>query len=453
MTKMMINCPRCRRPITADIEQLFDVNVDPSAKQRLLSGGTNQIQCPLCGYQGNYPTILVYHDPSKELLLTFAPPDMSLPRNEQERITGSLINQVINNLPMEKRKGYLFNPQVAITLPGMFERILEADGITREMIQAQQQRVNLIERLHSASSSEVRAELAKQEDALIDATFFSLLRRLIESAALSGDQATAQELDQLQQDILPHTTFGRELQAQSKDVEKAVKDLQAAGKELTREKLLELVIHGPNENYQRAMVSMARGGMDYQFFQLLSDRIDRARGDGRDRLIELRENLLTWTQQIDKQVEEHTKEVRQLVNAILESEDIPEAMEQSLPYVDEFFVQELNRSMQEARSKGDLEKIGKLQKMGEVLQKASQPAVGVALIEELLDVPEDQNQKEAWRRILAEHSEEVTPDFISAVASITAQVQDGDDHQMASRLKELNRAVLRFSMEKNLKEA
>jgi len=128
-------------------------------------------------------------------------------------------------------------------------------------------------------------------------------------------------------------------------------------------------------------------------------------------------------------------------------------MEQSLPYVDEFFVQELNRSMQEARSTGDLEKIGKLQKMGEVLQKASQPAAGVALIEELLDVPEDRNQKEAWRRILAEHSEEVTPDFISAVASITAQVQDGDDHQMASRLKELNRAVLRFSMEKNLKEA
>ncbi|MBP1692188.1 MAG: hypothetical protein H6Q37_71 [Chloroflexi bacterium] len=453
MTKMMINCPNCRRPITADIEQLFDVNVDPSAKQRLLSGATNQIQCPLCGYRGIYPTILVYHDPGKELLLTFAPPEMGLPRNEQERITGSLINQVINNLPMEKRKGYLFSPQAAFTLQGMFERILEADGITREMIQAQQQRLNLIQRLLSASTSEIRAELAKQEDALIDATFFSLLRRLMESAALSGDKAAAQELDQLEQDILPHTTFGRELQAQTQDVEAAVKDLQAAGKELTREKLLDLVVHGPNENYQRAMVSLARGGMDYQFFQLLSERIDRARGDGRDRLIELREKLLAWTQQIDKQIEEHSKEVRQLVTAILESDDIPEAMEQSLPYIDEFFVQELNRSMQEARSKGDLEKIGKFQKMVEVLQKASQPAAGVSLIEELLDVPEDENQKEAWREILAEHSEEVNPDFINAVANITAQVQDSDDQQMAVRLKELNRTVLRFSMEKNLKEA
>ncbi len=407
----------------------------------------------MCGYRGVYPSILVYHDPEKELLLTFAPPELNLPRNEQERITGALINQVINSLPLEKRKGYLLNPAAAFTLQGMFERILEGDGITREMIQAQQQRLNLIQRLLNASSGDVRAELAKQEDAMIDATFYSLLRRLSESAALSGDEAALQELEQLQQDIMPHTTFGRELQAQAQDVEVAVKDLQAAGRELTREKLLDLVVNAPSENYQRAMVSLARAGMDYQFFQQLSERIDRAGGEEHERLANLREKLLEWTHQVDQQIEAHARETRELFNAILEAEDIQDAMTQSLPYVDEFFVQELNQSMQTARSQGDLEKLGKLQKMIEVIQKASQPAPGVSLIEKLIDVPNDENQKDAWRSILAENADQVTPDFLSALSNIAGQVQEGEDAELAQRFKELNRVALRFSMEQNLKAA
>lgn len=450
MPKMMVNCPNCRRPITADIEQLFDVNIDPSAKQRLLSGVPNEIQCPICGYQGIYPTVLVYHDPEKELLLTFTPPDLALPRNEQERVIGGLINQAINNLPLEKRKGYLLKPQAAFTLQGMLERILEGDGITREMIEAQQQRLNLIQRLLNASSSEVRGELAEQEDALIDAQFFALLRRVAESAAMSGDQAAAVELQQLQEDILPHTTFGRELQAQAQDVEAAVNDLKAAGRELTREKLLDLVIHAPNENYQRAMVSLARSGMDYQFFQLLSERIERARGDGRTRLVELRDNLLEWTRQADEQIEAHHAETRELFNAILEADDTTEAMMQSLPFVDEFFLQELNQSIQEARADNNLSKLSKLQKMVQVLQQASQPAPEVSLIEELMEVPQDENEKEAWLGILENYADQVTPEFLNALANITAQVQEGDDPELALRLKELNRVTLRFSMAKNL---
>jgi hypothetical protein len=118
--------------------------------------------------------------------------------------------------------------------------------------------------------------------------------------------------------------------------------------------------------------------------------------------------------------------------------------------VDEYFVQELNQIMQEARSKGDLEQLAKLQKIVEVLQQASQPAPGVSLIEKLIDVPDDANQKDAWRAILTEHTDEVTPDFLSALASIAAQVQDGEDPELAARFKELNRVALRFSMEQNL---
>ena len=51
-----LTCPNCRQPILADVEQLFDVGVDPSAKQRFLSGAVNIVQCPNCGYQGSLAT-------------------------------------------------------------------------------------------------------------------------------------------------------------------------------------------------------------------------------------------------------------------------------------------------------------------------------------------------------------------------------------------------------------
>ncbi|MFN2305021.1 MAG: CpXC domain-containing protein, partial [Anaerolineales bacterium] len=79
--------------------QLFDVTDNPMAKGQLLSGVANLIECKFCGFRGNYPTPIVYHDSEKEMLLTFVPPEVGIPNNEQERIIGSLINQVMNKLP------------------------------------------------------------------------------------------------------------------------------------------------------------------------------------------------------------------------------------------------------------------------------------------------------------------------------------------------------------------
>ncbi len=307
MAKTRMTCPNCHQPIVADIEQLFDVGKDPSAKQMLLSGAINTFQCPNCGFSGNLATPIVYHDPDKELLITFVPPEVGLPRNEQERLIGSLINQVVSGLPQEKRKAYLLQPKQALTMQGLIESILQADGITHEMIQAQQVRLKLVERLANASD-DVIEEVAKQENKNMDAEFFAILRRLIEASLMAGDQDLAQRLAQLQQKLLPLTTVGRELQDQAKEVEAALADLQKAGRELNREKLLDFVINAPNEVRLKAYVSFARPLMDYSFFQLLSERIDRARSDGRARLASLRDNLLEWTQEVDRQVEARAKQ-------------------------------------------------------------------------------------------------------------------------------------------------
>lgn len=447
MAKTRINCPNCRQPIVADIEQLFDVGVEPSAKQSLLSGLTNVAQCPHCGYQGSVATPLVYHDPEKELLLTFFPPEMGLTRDEQERLIGGLINKVVNNLPQEKRKGYLLRPQTMLTFQGMLERILEADGITREMIQAQQTKLNLLQRLLNASE-ESRIEMARNEDELIDAEFFGLLSRLLETSMASNDRETAQALAELQKSILPETTFGRQLQEQTQEVEAALSSLQEIGQDLTRDKLLDLVIKAPNDTRVSAFVSLARPVMDYTFFQILSDRIDRARGDGRTRLIQLRERLLDLTRQVDQQLEARAAQSRQLLDNILQAEDVSAAAAQYLPAFDDFFIQELNTALEAARGQGDLEKINDLQRVVQVIQEASSAPPEIAFIEELLDAPDETTRQ----KILEDNQDMITPEFLDTLTGLVARVEGGSqDQELVANLKAVHRQSMRYSMQMKFK--
>jgi hypothetical protein len=447
MPKTRISCPNCRQPIVADIEQLYDVSANPEAKQRLLSGSYNLVQCPHCGYQGPIETPIVYHDPQKELLLTYIPPALNMPRNEQERLIGNLINQVVNRLPQEQRKGYLLRPQAVLTGQGLVERILEADGITREMIQAQQQRLNLIQRLVGAQE-DVLAEVVKQEDKLIDADFFNLLSRLMEAAMAGGDQESARRMGDLQQKLLPLTTFGKKYQEQTREIEEAVRSLQQAGRELTREKLLDLVTSAPNDLRVSALVSLARAGMDYSFFQLLSEKIDRARGEGRERLIKLRERLLELTRELDRQMEVRTAQARELLNEILKEENISEATQASLDGIDDFFVHIVNEELEAARQAGDLGKLGKLQQVVNVLQQASAPPPEISLIEELLEVP-DEIARRQW---LEAHRQDLSPQFMDTLTSLMAQSQSSEDKELAERLQNVYRSALRFSMEANLNQ-
>jgi hypothetical protein len=262
---------------------------------------------------------------------------------------------------------------------------------------------------------------------------------------VNGDRESAQQLAGLQKSLLPITTYGREIQAQTKEIEAAIADLKAAGKELTREKMLELVIGAPNEVRLSTLVSFARPLVDYTFFQMLSERIDRARTDGRARLTELRSRLLEMTQAIDRQVEEHVRQTREIINKLLEASDVEAAMEQNLVAVDEFFIREANQLLEEARRQGDLAKSGKLQKMIEVIQKASAPPE-LALIEEYLDSPDEESMK----NFLETRSDAITPEFLELLANITVQMQSGEDKEFAQHVTAANRQALRFSMERNI---
>ena len=111
--------------------------------------------------------------------------------------------------------------------------------------------------------------------------------------------------------------------------------------------------------------------MDYTFFQMLSERIDRSRGEGRTRLVEARTKLLEMTQEYDRQLEAHIQDTRQTIEALLEADDLRQAMVEGVSVVDQIFVVEVTQMLEQARKQGDLQKSGKLQQILDIIEEAS----------------------------------------------------------------------------------
>ncbi len=448
MAKTTISCPQCNQPVAADITRLFDVAEEPQAKQILLSGAYNLIQCPTCGYRGQAPTPIVYHDPEKQLLLTFFPPELNVPVNQQEQMIGPMIKRVMDNLPQEQRRAYLFKPETMLTRQRLVERILEEDGITPDMLKAQQDRLNLLQRLAS-TTPDARAEVIKQESELVDEQLLMILQRLIQSAAASGEEESAEVLSGLQQAILENTEFGQEILQQAQDQQAAMQALEEASKKgLTRQSLLDLIINAADNEVQLAtLVSLARGGLDYGFFQMMSERIQRASGEEQAKLTELREKLLEMTHEIDEAIKEQETLANQLLDKLLEREDIEEATMQALPGINEIFLEVLRSRIQKARKAEDESQLNKLQKVASTIQKVSAPGANIDLIEALIQAEDEA----AINTILEENQDELTDEFMQFLMNLLSQTQQQEGREAtAEKLQKVYRQALRFSMKRNL---
>jgi hypothetical protein len=448
MTRIQTSCPRCRQPISADVEQLFDLNQDSQAKQRFLGGSFNVAHCPACGYEGSLASPLVYHDPEKELLLTYFPPELGMPVNDQERMIGPLINQVVNHLPPEKRKAYLFQPRTMLTMQTMIDTILQADGITKEMLDAQQKRVAMLQRLLSTPSEETRAEIIKQDEELVDASMFAMLNALIENALAQHDERAARVIAAIQKELVEQTKFGQEILAQSQESDAAVKALQEASKDgLTREKLLDLMIEAPTEIRLSAYASLARNGLDYQFFQILSERIEAAEGEQKQNLVDLRTKLLQITQEIDEAVQKRYQEAHQLLEEILTAPDIEKATQEHLEQFDDFIAQAIRTEVENARKANDLERLDKLQKMIAVIEAASAPPPQVELIQELLQAPDEA----ARVKIMDGHREMINQEFLQLMDGLINETQTNNQSpELVNALQIVYRSALRYSMQSKL---
>ncbi len=447
MPQTRTSCPRCRQPVMAEITQLFDTNIDPQAKQKILSGQFNVVNCPSCGYQGNLSTPLVYHDAEKELLLTFFPPELGLPVNEQEKMIGPLINQAVNKLPLEKRKAYILRPQTMLTMQVLIEKVLEGEGITREMIEEQEKKIGLIRELMTASDADRPAILEKQKD-LVDEVFFSLFSRIIESAAASQDKTSVEQLSAVENLLLENTDLGKEMKKQALEAEEAVKSLQELSKTgFTREKLLDLIIQAPNDIRVATFVRMTRSGMDYNFFQILTERIEAAKDSEKEKLLTLRESILKMIDEIDKQTQAQVIQIEQLIDKVVQAPDIPKVMEQILPAVNELFIEVLKKQLDAAAKKNDSVRLGKLQEMVSVIEKASTPPPEYEFIEKLLEAEDEP----AIQKLLDENPQLISAELTQLIPGLINQAETQKEApEVLDKLRQINKLILKKSMKANL---
>ena len=452
MPQTQISCPRCRQIIPANVEQLFDVTQEPAAKQRLLSGQSNFVRCQYCGYEGRVPTPVVYHDNEKELLLTFFPMELGMPINDQEKMIGPLIKQVMDRLPPEKRKGYLLSPQDNLTYESMMETILNKDGISSETIKSQQERVQLVERLLKVTTPDVRSEIIKQNEKIIDEQFFGLFSRIAQNAMQSGQEPIARALVELQKQLLEETAFGRELKDSVGEIETATKILQDAGQSLNREKLLDFVLAAKSDARIRAYVQLARGGMDYVFFQNLTEKIDQASGDEKKRLESIREKMLGFVAEVDKQFEARFKQATDFVESLLTHEDVEKVTRENIEGFTQDSVEVVNQLLRQASEKNDYTRMGKLQKMAQVLQEASAPPPEVAFIEQLIQAPDD----EGVEKMLADNDAIINDQFLESLSGLVAQMEtqaeqgNPEAQALSQRLGEVFKIALKYSMKKKM---
>ena len=400
MAQTTTPCPRCGGQMIADVQQIFDVGVDPLDKERLLRGAANIAVCPSCGYQSQIAMPIVYHDPGKELLLTYFPPEMNMPLPEQQKILGPLITKVVNSLPPEKKKGYLFQPRTMLTYDTLIETILGADGITKEMLNEQKYKSELIRRLIQTSPDSL-IEVIRQEESHMDQSFFMMLNNTMDAAIQLRDKQAFESLQHLQEVLFTETEYGRELKKRADSTQKAITDLQNLGENLNRDTLLDLVLASPDDAYLQTLAGLARNGMDYEFFSKLSSRINASEGEEKERFTGIRTQLLDLTQRIDKVLAEEKEARKKLLEEILKQDDMESAVYQAVRAIDQQFTDIVNEELTTARKSGDFMRSGKLQQLLDLIKKLYTAPEAVQNLEKMLAA----ENEDALRALLEEQPE------------------------------------------------
>jgi hypothetical protein len=334
-----VTCPQCNQPFTVELHSIIDVGIQPELKQRLLNGELNVARCPRCGAVGAIGTPILYHDPDKELAYVLVPTELNLPREEQERLIGTLTNALMDALPPERRKGYLLQPKTFLSMDSLLRAILEADGITQEMLEAQEKRLRLINELEGLLSDEEAFErFVEERRDEFDYEFFLLLSALIERAGQAGSKAEMKRLEEVRRRVVELT---------SPPEGPIPVPLE------TFDDLLNLLRQARDDGQLKELVAVNRAVFDYIFFQQLAERIEAAAGRGdKDRaaeLTQLRDDILQATEAVDRATEEALQRGAQLLQEILQSEDPEKTASERLDEVDQAFLLVLSANIAHAR--------------------------------------------------------------------------------------------------------
>ena len=441
MARIQTSCPNCGQPMVAEIFQVIDANKEFQLKEILLAGGLNFAQCQLCGFQGQLPIPLVYHDKEKELLLTFSPPDTNKTMEEKETALAPLLKQVIDNLEPQDRKGYLFQPQAMLTMNNLVKNVLLADGITDEMIQAQQEKMKLLDTLFNQDGEKLKKTVIENNEN-IDREFFAIFAEIAQRIISSRDEKSIEKIKAVQDVLMAETDIGKEILSETREIQAATQSLEALGENLTRVSLLELVISAPNLERVKAFAGLVRPAMDYEFFQNFTERIEAAGESDRKDLVEKRNLMLKMTQEIDEQLQQKVLEATETIDRIIDNKSIEEGLMKNIGLVDQLFVQALSGEINQAEESKNEERKEKLIELFQIIQEMSTPPE-LKKVEELVALSDDSSKLET---ALDEIDPELSEKIIGYLTSIISNYEEQAVNEEAENLDQLNETLASLKM-------
>jgi hypothetical protein len=415
-----VRCPFCQAPITVPIHRVIDAVDQPEIKAQLLSGRLNAFTCPNCRNTGALTAPFIYHDGDKELALIFLPIESGLNNTDQQRIIGQLTQSILNAVPPEKRKAYLLQPQQFFTLQSLIETILRADGITPEMIQAQQARIDLLQRLVEARDDAAFEAIVNENDAQIDLAFLQLVSAAMGGAQVDNRADEFARLAAVRSRLIDLTSAGQKVKAQTESVNAFLANP-------SRESLLEQMLKAPDSGARLALLSVGRGLLDYPFFQQLTAKIDAAKSGGdtaeAERLTELRKEILALRDQIDAQAQLAVEQRATVLRELLLSDDLEQAARERIDLLDDLFFNVLSSQMQAAQG-SDAKSYERLRQVGDValrvIRELQPPEI------QFLSALLAARYPDQTRTLLERNRQALAPEFIDWLDSVAGDLrQDG----------------------------
>ncbi len=395
--------------------QIIDVGREPALKAALLSGQLTNLTAPF-----------LYHDPAKQLALVLMPMEMGLNELEQQRIIGQLTQSVMRTLPSDAPRAYLLQPRIFFSFQSLVEAILEKDGITPEMLRAQQEKADLIRSLAQSPDEATARARARENDDKVDAILFDILAASIEASVGAGREQSAKALLALQKILLEETTYGKRVSARLKAVE-------ALQKSPNRETLLEQLIAAPDAETRELLVTTGRQLLDYAFFQMLSSRIDAAEDTAeRERLIALRKEVQDIRDKVDATSRAFLEAKARLIEQIALSEDPLQTAREHAAEIDDAFLSVLQMNLEVARRNGDEQTARTLESIQQVAMRVivEQQPPEIQIINMLLAA----RYPDETEKLLHEIKSEVDDRLIGLMAQFADQLAQQDRTDLAAKM-------------------
>lgn len=437
-----LTCPQCGTPYTAEVHQVVDSKRTPELKQHLLNGTLNVAVCPNCGAGGQIATLMLFHDPEYETFMVHVPQELNLDTMQREQVIGQLTKQVMDNMPQEERRAYMFQPQIMLNWQTFMEKVLETEGITPEMIARQKKQSELLQTLLKADK-DVQDVLLKERADEIDETFFAMLQSFMDMASQTNSEKDLLAITNLRYRLMTETEAGKRMEQQQMALHKLS---QAAKKQggLSPAMLAEhIVANQAHEHVVDALVMAGQGALQYEFFSHLTAEIEKAEKGGNkasaERLTALRADLLNLYEGMQEQSKNMVEEALATLNAILNAPDKQQALAENAQKIDEAFMAILSAKMNDAEQQNDIPQFQALNEIHSLIYAQMEQAMPpqVQLLNQLVRAESPEQQKQ----LLNENNELVSEELVQLLDQVMEQAGGQGQEELNGRLQSVKTLI------------